>query len=124
MPPAGVPITGLPVGTVLAYNATIQQSWSCWGNDINSPGKLFQAIAQPLETEWGLRISRSDFEQTLSLLPSPQAIKIDLQMIGPNTYAKPNDVTRIVDGEIIKALKGNFITASNVSSFTLPSGSP
>lgn len=120
---ATVPDTGLPVGTNLVYNATISTSLlAALKSGIWSPESLFSAIAPDLRSSWGLQITHSDYSSVEAAISGDVPITLQLQMVGPNTYAQPDDVRSIVDGEIITATGGNYITSSNISSFTLPAG--
>ncbi len=113
-----VPDTGLPVGTLLVYNAQIDESlWTLVKTGIGTADGLFQALRQPLQDKWGLAIVSSNYNGwTFGAEP----ITLTLQMTGPETYAQPDDVRSIVDGEIINALGSNPITSSNISSWTIP----
>ncbi|MHB8613956.1 MAG: hypothetical protein ACYDAL_16265 [Candidatus Dormibacteraceae bacterium] len=122
----GVPSTGLPVGTVLVYNAHLDQSLLSWiRTGIGSADGLFKAIGDALNSKWNLTVVSSDYSTVSALaFGAPEPITITLQMMGPETYAQPDDVRSIVDGEIINALSSNPIVDSNISSFKLPPAAP
>ncbi|HLZ52068.1 MAG TPA: hypothetical protein VKP61_15080 [Candidatus Acidoferrum sp.] len=121
----GVPATGLPVGTTLVYNAHLDQSFLSWvKTGIGTPDELFQAIGDALSTKWGLTVVGSDYSAVSSFYGGATPITLTVQMAGPETYAQPDDVRSIIDGEIQNALSSNPITDSNVSSFKLPPGTP
>ena len=115
-----IPDTGLPVGTLLTYNAQLDQSFlSLVRSGIGTADGLFQALTAPLSSKWGLQIVKTD--KPFAVAPfSPEPITITVQMVGPETYAQPDDVRSIIDGEIINALSSNPIVSSNISSWTIP----
>jgi hypothetical protein len=117
----GVPDTGLPVGTVLYYNAHLDQSFLSWlKTGIGTPDALFQQIGTTLGF-WGLRIVTSDYSAVSAWTASgPTPITLTVQMEGPQTYGQPDDVRSIIDGRIQDALASNPIVDSNISKFTLP----
>ncbi|SRR6266852_2522324 len=120
--PGAIPDTGLPVGTVLTYNAQIDQSlWAALKSGIGSPAGLFQFLSSVLPGDWGLEVSHTDYgEATTVIFGSATPITIVVRMIGPQTYALPDDVRSIIDGAIDNALGGNYRTSSNVSDWTIP----
>jgi hypothetical protein len=117
-----VPATGLPVGTVLVYNAHIDQSlWSYVRTGIGSPDALFQVIANTLWMKWDLTVVHTDYGELATVLTNaPTPIAITVNMTGPKTYGQPADVARIIDGEIADALGGSYLTDSNISTWTIP----
>jgi hypothetical protein len=116
-----VPDTGLPIGTVLVYNAHLDQSfWSLLKTGIGSPDTLFQAIKNTLWMKWDLDLVKSDYSSISSLYFGATPITLTVQLAGPKTYAQPDDIRGIIDGEIIDALASNPITDSNISSWTIP----
>lgn len=117
-----VPATGLPVGTVLVYNAHIDQSlWSVVRTGIGTPAGLFRTIGGTLWMKWDLTVVGSDYgEATTVLTGAPTPITITVNMAGPKTYGQPDDIRGIIDGEIIDALGGSYLTDSNISSWTIP----
>lgn len=116
-----VPDTGFPVGTVLVYNAHLDQSFLSWvRTGIGTPDALFQAIGNTLWMKWDLQIVSSDYSSISSWVGGATPITITVQMQGPKTYAQPDDIRGIIDGEIIDALLSNPITDSNISKWTIP----
>ena len=120
--PGAVPDTGLPVGTVLVYNAQVDQSlWSTLKSGIGTPAGLFQSLTSSLPADWGLEVSKTDYgAATTIIFGSGTPITITVRMIGPQTYAQPDDVRSIIDGAIGNALGGNYLTSSNISNWTIP----
>ncbi len=118
--PGAVPDTGLPVGTILTYNASIQSSvWSSFKTGLWTPESVFQQLTIALGS-WGLGIVKSDSGGIQATVSGDVPIVITLQMQGPQTYAQPNDVKSIVDGAIIAIMGGNYIDSSNISDWTIP----
>ena len=117
-----VPATGLPVGTVLVYNGANDQSlWSALKTGIGTPDGLFRQITSTLWMKWDLQVSKTDYGSlATTIFGGPTPISITVQMVGPKTYAQPDDIRSIIDGEISDALGGQYLTSSNVSSWTIP----
>jgi hypothetical protein len=120
--PGIVPDTGLPVGTVLVYNAQIDQSlWSTLKSGIGTPAGLFQSLTSSLPGDWGLEVSSTDYGAASTIIfGGGTPITITVRMIGPQTYGQPDDVRSIIDGAIGNALGGNYLTSSNISNWTIP----
>lgn len=117
-----VPASGLPVGTTLVYNATIDPSAFSDSFSLNPVNDLIAAIKSDLETTWDLSIDSSNIQGGVVSFGNPQ-LQLTLRLLGPETYGLPTDIQSIVDGEIINQTGGkNYILSSNISSFTLPSG--
>jgi hypothetical protein len=118
--PGAVPNTGLPVGTILTYNATIQSSvWASFKSGLWTPDSVFQNLGIALGG-WGLGIVKSDYGGIQATFSSDVPIVLTLQMQGPQTYGQPNDVRSIVDGAIGDILGGSYINSSNISNWTIP----
>lgn len=118
--PGAVPDTGLPVGTILTYNASIQSSvWSSFKTGLWTPESVFQQLGVALGG-WGLGIVSSDSAGISATISGDVPIVLKLQMQGPQTYGQPNDVKSIVDGAIINIMGGNYIDDSNISDWTIP----
>lgn len=117
-----VPDTGFPIGTVLVYNAQIDQSlWSLVKTGIGSPDALFQKIGDTLWMKWDLQIVKSDYSSLATVVfGGATPIAITVQMMGPKTYGQADDIRGIIDGEISDALGGTYTTGSNISSWTIP----
>ncbi len=117
-----VPDTGLPVGTVLTWNGHVSQSlWSGIKTGIFTEADLFRAIKQPLLGKWGLEVVSTDYGELAAVATgAAEALKIVVQMDGPQTYAQPSDVSSIIAGEIGNALGGNYLVDSDISDWTIP----
>jgi hypothetical protein len=115
-----IPDTGLPVGTILTYNATIETSFfGAIKTGIWSPESLFEQLGTALNL-WGLQIAKSDYSFVSAAISGNVPIVLTLQMLGPQTYAQPNDIRSIVDGAIGNILGGSYVTGSNISDWTIP----
>lgn len=119
---ASVPATGLPIGTLLTYNLTIDPAAFQTSLSFSPFEDLIAAITSDLANTWDLVVTSSNVPSSVFGQPIAQLV---LQMRGPNTYGSPDDVRSIVDGEIIQQTGGkNYIVSSNISSFTLPPAMP
>jgi len=121
---SGVPASGLPIGTLVTYNATLSPSAGSWADFFSTTPleDLIASIKSNLATAWDLEISSQSVSGDIFGTPKIQLV---LRMVGPTTYGSPDDVRSIVDGEIIAQTSGkNYIASSNISSFTLPPAAP